>query len=153
MLGMHGSAAANYAMQSADVIIALGARFDDRVTLNLAKFAPMAKAAAVNGTGGIVQFEILPKNINKVVEATHVVLGDCKGNLAELLPHVIFHERKPWLQEVQAWKARHPFRYKKPGVRKLVHFFTLFPSTLKSILMFFHWLNLERRAIEASASD
>jgi len=68
MLGMHGAAYANYSMQNADLILALGARFDDRVTGNLSKFAPAARAAASNGKGGIVQFDILAKNINKTVE-------------------------------------------------------------------------------------
>ena len=63
MLGMHGSPYANLAMQEADLIIALGARFDDRVTGSVAKFAPQAKAAAEEGRGGIVHFEIMPKNI------------------------------------------------------------------------------------------
>ena len=63
MLGMHGSPFANLAMQEADVIIALGARFDDRVTGAVAKFAPQAKAAEKEGRGGIVHFEIMPKNI------------------------------------------------------------------------------------------
>ena len=50
-------------MQEADLVIALGARFDDRVTGSIAKFAPQAKAAAVEKRGGIVHFEIMPKNI------------------------------------------------------------------------------------------
>ena len=58
MLGMHGAAYANYAMQSADVIVALGARFDDRVTGKVDTFAPAARAAAEAGTGGIIHFEI-----------------------------------------------------------------------------------------------
>ncbi|KAK7908418.1 acetolactate synthase I/II/III large subunit [Apiospora marii] len=88
MLGMHGSAFANMAMQESDLIIALGARFDDRVTLNIAKFAPAAKAAAAEGRGGIVHFDILPKNINKVVQATEAVEGDVAENLAQLMPHL-----------------------------------------------------------------
>src|SRR6266536_485833 len=88
MLGMHGSAYANLAMQEADLIIALGARFDDRVTGNVTKFAPAAKAAAAEGRGGIVHFEIMPKNINKVVQATEAVEGDVVENLAVLLPLV-----------------------------------------------------------------
>ena len=69
MLGMHGNAAANIAVQNADVIVALGARFDDRVTCSIPKFAPEARLAALENRGGIVHFEISPKNINKVVEA------------------------------------------------------------------------------------
>ena len=64
MLGMHGSPYANMAMQEADLVIALGARFDDRVTGKIDMFAPQAKAAAAEKRGGIVHFDILPKNIN-----------------------------------------------------------------------------------------
>ncbi|OJJ80793.1 uncharacterized protein ASPGLDRAFT_69236 [Aspergillus glaucus CBS 516.65] len=88
ILGMHGSAYANMSMQKADLIIALGARFDDRVTLNIQKFAPAAKAIAANGCGGIVHFEIMPKNINKVVQATEAVVGDISENATHLLPLV-----------------------------------------------------------------
>ncbi|EZF11107.1 acetolactate synthase, large subunit, biosynthetic type [Trichophyton rubrum D6] len=109
MLGMHGSAYANMAMQEADLIIALGARFDDRVTGNIAKFAPQAKAAALEGRGGIVHFEVIPKNINKVVEATEAVEGDCADNLAILLPHVNpVAERPEWFAQINDWKARFP---------------------------------------------
>lgn len=58
MLGMHGSAYANMSMQEADLIIALGARFDDRITGNVARFAPQARAAAAEGRGGIIHFEV-----------------------------------------------------------------------------------------------
>ncbi|TQS34192.1 hypothetical protein Golomagni_05433, partial [Golovinomyces magnicellulatus] len=57
MLGMHGSGYANTAVQNADVIIALGSRFDERVTCNVARFAPKAHAAEKDGTGGIIHFE------------------------------------------------------------------------------------------------
>lgn len=97
MLGMQGSPYANLAIQEADLIIALGARFDDRVTGNLpnphklmqltslgniAKFAPLAKTAASENRGGFVHFEIQPKNINKVVQATEAIEGDLATNLA-----------------------------------------------------------------------
>ena len=68
MLGMHGSAAANTAIQNADCIIALGARFDDRVTGNISKFAPEAKLAASEGRGGILHFEISPKILIKLLK-------------------------------------------------------------------------------------
>jgi acetolactate synthase-1/2/3 large subunit len=55
-------------MQQADVIIALGARFDDRVTGKISSFAPAAVKAAREGRGGIIHFEISPKNVNKVRE-------------------------------------------------------------------------------------
>jgi acetolactate synthase-1/2/3 large subunit len=114
MLGMHGSPYANLAMQEADLIIALGARFDDRVTGNIAKFAPQAKAAAAEGHGGIVHFEILPKNINKVVQATEAVEGDVAANLAMLLPLVESRPERPeWFSQISDWKARLPFNYEK----------------------------------------
>jgi len=112
MLGMHGSAAANTAMQNADLIIALGARFDDRVTGNVSKFAPAAKLAASENRGGIIHFEISPKNINKVVEATEAVEGDVTNNLSKFIPLVdAVKERPEWMGEVQTWKEKYPYAY------------------------------------------
>ncbi|KAK0621617.1 thiamine diphosphate-binding protein [Bombardia bombarda] len=111
MLGMHGAAYANMAMQEADLIICLGGRFDDRVTLNISKFAPGAKAAAAEGRGGIVHFEIMPKNINKVVQATEAVEGDVGVNLELLIPQVTaksMSDRQEWFDKINAWKAKWP---------------------------------------------
>ncbi|PNS17144.1 Acetolactate synthase, mitochondrial [Sphaceloma murrayae] len=116
MLGMHGSAFANMAMQEADLIIALGARFDDRITGSVAKFAPQARIAAQEGRGGIIHFDILPKNINKVVQATEAVEGDVATNLAALLPSlnsVSASDRKAWFDQIAAWKERFPWAYEK----------------------------------------
>jgi acetolactate synthase-1/2/3 large subunit len=116
MLGMHGAAYANMAVQEADLIIALGARFDDRVTLNVAKFAPQAKAAAAAKRGGIVHFEIMPKNINKVVQATEAVEGDVTVNLAELLPKVkTVRDRPEWFAQIKDWKERFPLSAYEKG--------------------------------------
>lgn len=111
MLGMHGSAYANIAMQQADVIIALGGRFDDRVTGKIDTFAPAARAAALQGRGGIIHFEILPKNINKVVEATIPVLGDVLQNMNALVPHIRSSPRAAWFADIAKWKAQYPFTY------------------------------------------
>ena len=111
MLGMHGSAYANYAMQAADVIIALGARFDDRITGALAKFAPGAYAAAAEGRGGIVHFDVSPKNVNKVVRVHEVVLGDVGANMAALTPLLTPAPRAAWWARIDAWKREHPFAY------------------------------------------
>jgi acetolactate synthase-1/2/3 large subunit len=111
MLGMHGSAYANLAIQEADLIIALGARFDDRVTGSVTKFAPQAKAAAAEGRGGIIHFEIMPKNINKVVQATEAVEGDVVANLAQLIPQVenrTMEDRKAWFDQIRLWKEKFP---------------------------------------------
>ncbi|KAG9304161.1 hypothetical protein G9A89_019723 [Geosiphon pyriformis] len=117
MLGMHGSASANLAMQKADVIIALGARFDDRVTGHLNHFAPEAKKAAKENRGGIIHFEISPKNINKVVQANAAVEGDVAENLRTLLPFVEFSERKEWFSLINEWKTKYPWHYKKPATK------------------------------------
>ena len=114
MLGMHGSPYANMAMQEADLIIALGARFDDRVTGHIGRFAPQAKAAANEKRGGIVHFEILPKNINKVVQANEAVEGDVATNISYLLPLVEPVASRPeWFAQIADWKKRLPFGYEK----------------------------------------
>lgn len=113
-LGMHGSAAANTAMQNADLILALGARFDDRVTGSIPKFAPAAKLAAQEGRGGIIHFEISPKNINKVVEATEAVEGDVTTNLQKFIPLIDeVKERKEWMSQIKLWKEKYPYDYMK----------------------------------------
>ncbi|KAF7296553.1 Acetolactate synthase [Mycena chlorophos] len=111
MLGMHGSAYANLAMQQADVIIALGARFDDRVTGKVDAFAPAARAAQAQGRGGIIHFEILPKNVNKVIDATIPVLGDVVENMAALVPHIQATPREAWFADLAGWKKEYPFTY------------------------------------------
>ncbi len=70
MLGMHGTYYANYAVQDSDLLIAVGARFDDRVTGKLEAFAPHAK---------IIHIDIDPSSISKNVEVDIPVVGDCRG--------------------------------------------------------------------------
>lgn len=115
MLGMHGSAYANLAMQDADVLIALGARFDDRVTGKVDTFAPHARAAAQQGRGGIIHFEIQPKNINKVIQATCAIEGDLIHNLQHVLdllpPQKSPPERLEWMETIKRWKSKYPFVY------------------------------------------
>jgi len=113
MLGMHGSAYANLAMQNADVIIALGARFDDRVTGKVSTFAPAARAAALQGRGGIIHFEIQPKNVNKVIEAQIPILGDVVSNMAALVPLIERAPREAWFDDIKTWKKEYPFTFIK----------------------------------------
>jgi acetolactate synthase-1/2/3 large subunit len=121
MLGMHGSAYANMAMQEADLVIALGARFDDRITGAIAKFAPAAKAAAAEGRGGIIHFEIMPKNINKIVQATEAVEGDVGASLKQMMPLVnTVQERNEWFAQIDDWKKRFPWAYEKEGENGLI---------------------------------
>ena len=79
MLGMHGTYAANMAISHADLILALGARFDDRVTGKVDEFAPGAK---------IIQADIDPTSISKNVRAHLPIVGDVKSVLRDLLPHL-----------------------------------------------------------------
>lgn len=116
MLGMHGSAFANYAVQEADLILAMGYRFDDRTTGNLNQYAPEARKAERNGRGGIIHFEIDKRQIGKVTKPTESVLGDVGHTLKMLLPLVeeksADHEdRKEWHTTVQGFKKDFPFKW------------------------------------------
>ena len=102
MLGMHGSAFANYAVQECDCLIAVGARFDDRVTGNLAAFAPKAK---------VIHVDIDPSSISKNVDVDIPVVGDARLSLEAMLPFIERRDRKEWLAQIDAWKKRYPFRY------------------------------------------
>ena len=102
MLGMHGSAYANYAVQECDLLIAIGARFDDRVTGKLKTFAPHAK---------VVHIDIDPSSISKNVHVDIPVVGDAKNILAELIKEVEYCERKSWFKKIAEWKKKYPFRY------------------------------------------
>jgi len=95
----------------------LGARFDDRVTGNLNKFAPAAKAAAKEGRGGIIHFDILSKNINKVVQVTEAIQGDVGENMEKMLPLIKGKSRKDWHDQLNVWRQSYPFIYEKakPG--------------------------------------
>ncbi|POM59247.1 Acetolactate synthase, large subunit, biosynthetic type, partial [Phytophthora palmivora] len=112
MLGMHGSVYANKAMQDADCIITLGARFDDRVTGRVPDFAREARRASTEGRGGIIHFEITGKQVGKIVPADVAVLGDTKYNLQQILPKIETKPRTEWHKKLQGWKARYPFRYR-----------------------------------------
>jgi len=102
MLGMHGSAYANYAVQECDLLIAIGARFDDRVTGKLKTFASGAK---------IVHIDIDPASISKNVRVDIPVVGDAKEILIELIKEVEFRERKQWFKKIADWKKKYPFSY------------------------------------------
>ncbi len=121
MLGMHGSAYANYAMQSADLVISIGARFDDRVTGRITDFVPEARRAEREGRGGVIHFDIAPENIGKSVPVTLGVEGDARKNLEALLPRLEPRQRADWLGLIDQWKTQHPFNYKpddRPGHMK-----------------------------------
>jgi len=102
MLGMHGAAYANYAVQECDLLIAVGARFDDRVTGKVKGFAPNAK---------IIHIDIDPASISKNVGVDIPLVGDSKKILPVLAQKLSHKERKDWLKKIAGWKAKYPFRY------------------------------------------
>jgi len=105
MLGMHGTVYANHAVQEADLLIAVGARFDDRVTGKLDEFAAHAKIAHI---------DIDPSSVSKNVAVDIPCIGDAKDVLKELIKLV---EKNPdtdgWLKRIKEWKTKAPLTYKK----------------------------------------
>ena len=109
LVGMHGSKFANYAMTNTDLIIAVGARFSDRVTGKLADFAPYAK---------VIHVDVDPAEIGKNRIADVPIVGDAKLVLSSLRDVLISDEVKPntgdWLDQIARWRKSHP--YYAPGV-------------------------------------
>ncbi|MBL7977332.1 MAG: biosynthetic-type acetolactate synthase large subunit [Bacteroidetes Order II. Incertae sedis bacterium] len=106
MLGMHGTWYANQAVQHADLLIAVGARFDDRVTGKLESWAPHAK---------IIHMDIDPSCISKNVYVDCAVVGDVKRVLQQLLPLVGKKDTSAWLEQIAQWKQECPLGYDKDG--------------------------------------
>ncbi|MDI6757460.1 MAG: biosynthetic-type acetolactate synthase large subunit [Endomicrobiia bacterium] len=104
MLGMHGTYAANHAMQNADLIIAVGARFDDRCTGKLSGFAPRA--------ANIIHIDIDPTSISKTVAATIPIVADARAALTELVKHVGKNSHPAWISAIEGWKKNYPLKYK-----------------------------------------
>jgi len=107
MLGMHGTRTANYAMDEADLICCVGARFDDRITGKLSEFAPRAK---------FIHIDVDPAEISKNVPAHIPIVGDAKGILAKLKAEYDALETDParlsdWWQRIGSWQAKHPLGY------------------------------------------
>src|SRR3954447_9258970 len=107
MLGMHGTRAANYAMDEADLIVAIGARFDDRITGKLSEFAPRAK---------FIHIDVDPAEISKNIPAHIPIVGDAKNILAKLVTEYRAQEAdrsrlEEWWQRITEWQERHPLRY------------------------------------------
>jgi acetolactate synthase-1/2/3 large subunit len=103
MLGMHGTAYANHAVQNCDLLIAIGARFDDRVTGKIDEFAPHAK---------IIHIDIDPSAISKSVPVDVPIVGDVKCVLDEFLKVVHRPHDKEWTEKIVEWKQKHPLHYK-----------------------------------------
>ncbi len=115
MLGMHGGFWSNLAMHHADLLIAIGARFDDRVTGRLSDFSPSAR---------VIHIDIDPTSIKKIVHAHIPIVGDVKTVLRQLnailcsmdgdLKKIKGH-RKLWLSQIDEWRQANPLRYHQDG--------------------------------------
>ncbi|MDH3259011.1 MAG: biosynthetic-type acetolactate synthase large subunit [Deltaproteobacteria bacterium] len=111
MLGMHGTYTANMAITNSDLIIAVGARFDDRVTGKIDEFAPLAK---------VIHIDIDPTSIKKNVHVDIPIVGDVKDCLKKMIrvmkesKEIKTYKRKirPWKSQVEKWQKDHPLKYK-----------------------------------------
>ena len=101
-LGMHGTVPANYAVHKSDLLIAIGARFDDRITGKIDEFAPQAK---------IIHIDVDPTSISKNIKVDIPVVGDAKNILTELIKHVSYVERKEWFGKIAGWKKKYHVSY------------------------------------------
>ncbi|MBN1846721.1 MAG: biosynthetic-type acetolactate synthase large subunit [Sedimentisphaerales bacterium] len=106
MLGMHGTAYANFAVQECDLLIAVGARFDDRITGDVKRFAPQAR---------IIHIDIDPASISKSVKVNIPVVGDARLILTELVKLVERRERPDWFARIEDWKRKYPLTYDHSG--------------------------------------
>lgn len=108
MLGMHGTAYANMAVTECDLLIAVGARFDDRVTGKVEAFAPKAK---------IIHIDIDPAELGKNVDIDLALKGDVKLILESLIKLVPPKKQDPWLEMVNGWKRTYPLKYCSKGLK------------------------------------
>jgi len=117
MLGMHGSYAANMAVHECDLVISIGARFDDRATGgNFEKFAPHAK---------IIHVDIDPSTIDKNILVHCPIVGDAKEvlkQMLEMLPAKVKTNRKEWLGQIKEWEKKHPMSYNQNGDKILTSY-------------------------------
>ena len=113
MLGMHGTYYANMAVHHSDCLIAVGARFDDRVTGKVEMFAPNAE---------IIHIDIDPSSISKNIQVHIPIVGDCRrvlvrlikeleGEIREGVPSLVREARKEWAEQIEQWKVQFPLRY------------------------------------------
>ena len=107
MLGMHGSYEANMAMHDCDLLIAVGARFDDRITGRLDKFSPEAT---------VIHIDVDPSSISKNIKAHIPIVGDVKGVLEKISNRIINKKLKPqnidkWWDEINEWRKKDSFKY------------------------------------------
>lgn len=107
ILGMHGTFYANRAVMNCDLLIAVGARFDDRVTGKLNAFAPGAK---------VIHIDIDPTSVSKNVVVDLPVIGCCRNIMEQLLPQLERKDRREWLDQIDRWKQEAPLNHTNPAL-------------------------------------
>jgi len=112
MLGMHGTAYANKAVADCDLIFAIGARWDDRITGKLSEFCKDAVK---------IHADIDPAEINKIVRPDVTLMGDARHTVEELLPLVSACDSADWVKQCTAWRKQFPLRYAKKGGLRAQH--------------------------------
>lgn len=112
MIGMHGTKTSNLAATDCDLLIAIGARFSDRVISNVEKFAPNSQ---------ILHIDIDPAEVNKNIRAYHHIIGDVKEVLKRLNELLGESTRESWIHQIRQWKELYPLKYKINGSLKPHH--------------------------------
>ncbi len=112
MLGMHGTAYANRAVEHCDLIVAIGARWDDRITGKLSEFCPDAVK---------IHIDIDVAEFNKVVRPDVSLAADARLAIEELVPLVDTLDTADWLKEIAGWRKQYPLRYPKKGGLRAQH--------------------------------
>ncbi|HEX9025482.1 MAG TPA: biosynthetic-type acetolactate synthase large subunit [Clostridium sp.] len=114
MLGMHGAPFTNYLLNEADLILALGVRFDDRATGNIEKFCPNAT---------IIHIDIDPSEINKIKTSSLSMVADIYDFIKAILPHIDAKPRNSWVQRVKCFKEKYPL----PSYENILHQANIIP--------------------------
>ena len=112
MLGMHGTAYANKAVTHCDLIMSIGARWDDRVTGKVDAFCPDAVK---------IHIDIDPAEFNKVVRPDVCIAGDARLVIEDLIPQVEMLDTAEWLEQCNKWRKRYPLKYPKQGGLRAQH--------------------------------
>ena len=106
MLGMHGTAYANKTVVDCDLIMAIGARWDDRITGKVSEFCPDATK---------IHIDVDPAEFGKIIDPDVSIAGDAKLVLEDLIPLVSKLDSQPWLKQIDKWKKKYPLKFPKRG--------------------------------------
>ena len=106
MLGMHGTAYANKTVVDCDLIMAIGARWDDRITGKVSEFCPNATK---------IHIDVDPAEFGKIIDPDVSIAGDAKLVLEDLIPLVSKLDSQPWLKQIEKWKKKYPLKFPKRG--------------------------------------